>query len=41
VEHGSSGEILRAAYGLAPDDIARRVKDRYKRLRETAVATPA
>ena len=41
VEHGSSVEILRAAYGLAPDDIDRRVKDRYKRLRETAVETPA
>ncbi len=29
VEHGSSPEILRAAYGLAPDDIFRRVRDRW------------
>jgi 1-deoxy-D-xylulose-5-phosphate synthase len=41
VEHGSSVEILRAAYGLAPDDIARRVKDRYKRLGEAAVEARA
>jgi 1-deoxy-D-xylulose-5-phosphate synthase len=32
VEHGSSVEILRAAHGLAPDDIARRIKDRYRKL---------
>ncbi len=32
VEHGSSVEILRAAYGLSTDDIVRRVKDRYRRL---------
>jgi 1-deoxy-D-xylulose-5-phosphate synthase len=41
VEHGSSVEILRAAYGLAPDDIARRVKDRYKRLGSTPVHAEA
>ncbi len=41
VEHGSSVEILRAAYGLAPDDIARRVKERYKRLGEKAVEVEA
>jgi 1-deoxy-D-xylulose-5-phosphate synthase len=29
VEHGSSVEILRAAYGLAPEDIARRVLSRW------------
>ena len=33
VEHGSSGEILRAAYGLAPDDIHRRVLARWRNLR--------
>ncbi|MFI5336832.1 MAG: transketolase C-terminal domain-containing protein, partial [Opitutales bacterium] len=32
VEHGSSVEILRAAHGLAPDDIVRRIKERAKRL---------
>ncbi len=32
VEHGSSGEILRAAYGLAPDDIHRRVLARWRNL---------
>jgi 1-deoxy-D-xylulose-5-phosphate synthase len=32
VEHGSSVEILRAAYGLSTDDIVRRIKDRYRRL---------
>jgi len=41
VEHGSNVEILRAAYGLAPDDIARRVKDRYKRLGKAAVQIEA
>jgi 1-deoxy-D-xylulose-5-phosphate synthase len=34
VEHGSNPETLRAAYGLAPDDIYRRVLDRYSRLNE-------
>jgi 1-deoxy-D-xylulose-5-phosphate synthase len=32
VEHGSSVEILRAAYGLAPDDVYRRVLDRWRNL---------
>jgi 1-deoxy-D-xylulose-5-phosphate synthase len=32
VEHGSSAEILRAAHGLAPDDIFRRVRDRWRDL---------
>ena len=32
VEHGSSVEILRAAYALAPDDIYRRVLDRWRNL---------
>ena len=35
VEHGSSVEILRAAYGLAPDDIFKRVSDRWRGLQET------
>jgi 1-deoxy-D-xylulose-5-phosphate synthase len=38
VEHGSSVEILRAAYGLSTDDIVRRIKDRYKRLGEAKLA---
>lgn len=39
VEHGSSAEILRAAYGLAPDDIHRRVLARWRNLQtETATA---
>jgi 1-deoxy-D-xylulose-5-phosphate synthase len=41
VEHGSSVEILRAAYGLSPDDIARRVKERYKRLKAAAIEAEA
>ncbi|HVS53837.1 MAG TPA: 1-deoxy-D-xylulose-5-phosphate synthase [Opitutaceae bacterium] len=32
VEHGTNVEILRAAYGLAPDDIYRRVLDRWRNL---------
>jgi len=32
LEHGSSVEKLRAAYGLAPDDIHRRVLDRWRSL---------
>jgi len=32
VEHGSSVDILRAAYGLAPDDIYRRVLARWRNL---------
>jgi 1-deoxy-D-xylulose-5-phosphate synthase len=41
VEHGSSVEILRAAYGLSSDDIARRIKDRYRRLGAAAVEAEA
>ena len=37
VEHGSSVEILRAAYGLSTDDIVRRIKERYRRLRAAKV----
>ncbi len=36
VEHGSNVAILRAAYNLAPADIARRVKDRYRRVQVSA-----
>lgn len=32
VEHGSSNDVLRAAYGLSPDDIVRRIKERFRRL---------
>jgi 1-deoxy-D-xylulose-5-phosphate synthase len=32
VEHGNSVEVLRAAYGLGPDDIYRRVLDRWRNL---------
>ncbi len=32
VEHGSSVDILRAAHGLAPDDIYKRVLDRWRNL---------
>ncbi len=32
VEHGSSVEALRAAYGLSPEDMYRRVLDRWRRL---------
>jgi 1-deoxy-D-xylulose-5-phosphate synthase len=41
VEHGSSVEILRASYGLATDDIVRRIKERYRRLGEAAVEAEA
>ena len=41
VEHGSSVEILRAAYGLSTDDIVRRIKDRYHRLGKAAVEVEA
>lgn len=33
VEHGSSVEVLRASYGLSPDDIHRRVLARWRNLR--------
>jgi 1-deoxy-D-xylulose-5-phosphate synthase len=32
VEHGSTAEVLRAAYGLGPDDIYHRVLDRWRNL---------
>jgi len=32
VEHGSSVEVLRAAHGLAPADMYRRVLDRWRNL---------
>ena len=32
VEHGSNVEVLRAAYGLSPEDIHRRVLDRWRNL---------
>ncbi|MES2692524.1 MAG: 1-deoxy-D-xylulose-5-phosphate synthase [Verrucomicrobiota bacterium] len=38
VEHGTSNEILRASYGLAPDDIYRRVLARWRNLREEHVS---
>jgi 1-deoxy-D-xylulose-5-phosphate synthase len=38
VEHGTNQETLRAAYGLAPDDIYRRVLARWRNLREEQVA---
>jgi 1-deoxy-D-xylulose-5-phosphate synthase len=38
VEHGTNNEILRAAYGLSPDDIHRRVLARWRNLREEHVA---
>jgi 1-deoxy-D-xylulose-5-phosphate synthase len=38
VEHGTNVEVLRASYGLAPDDIYRRVLDRWKNLRAQQVA---
>lgn len=37
VEHGSNVEILRAAYGLSPDDIHRRILARWRNLREEHV----
>jgi 1-deoxy-D-xylulose-5-phosphate synthase len=37
VEHGTNVEILRASYGLAPDDIHRRVITRWRNLRTEAV----
>jgi 1-deoxy-D-xylulose-5-phosphate synthase len=38
IEHGSNVETLRAAYGLAPDDIFRRVLDRWRHLSNERVA---
>jgi 1-deoxy-D-xylulose-5-phosphate synthase len=41
VEHGSSVEVLRAAYGLSTDDIIRRIKERYRRLGAAPVEAEA
>ncbi|HTL66457.1 MAG TPA: 1-deoxy-D-xylulose-5-phosphate synthase [Lacunisphaera sp.] len=41
VEHGSNVEVLRAAHGLAPDDIQNRVLARWRRLGESRLATRA
>jgi 1-deoxy-D-xylulose-5-phosphate synthase len=41
VEHGSSVEILRAAYGLSTDDIVRRIKQRALHLGRAGVETNA
>jgi len=38
VEHGNNAEVLRAAYGLSPDDIHRRVLERWRNLRAAQVA---
>ncbi|MBL9212734.1 MAG: 1-deoxy-D-xylulose-5-phosphate synthase [Opitutaceae bacterium] len=38
IEHGTSVEVLRASYGLSPDDIHRRVLARWRNLREEPVA---
>ncbi len=38
IEHGTSVEVLRAAYGLSPDDIRRRVLARWRNRREEPVA---
>ena len=37
IEHGTSVSILRAAHGLAPDDIFRRIKDRARHLGLTSI----
>jgi len=37
VEHGSNTEVLRAAHGLSPDDIHRRVLERWRNLRAEQV----
>jgi 1-deoxy-D-xylulose-5-phosphate synthase len=41
VEHGSSNAILRSSYGLAPDDIHRRVLARWRNLRAEPAPTHA
>jgi 1-deoxy-D-xylulose-5-phosphate synthase len=38
VEHGSSVDILRAAYGLSPDALFRRVVGRWRNLRAERIA---
>ncbi|MBC8039272.1 MAG: 1-deoxy-D-xylulose-5-phosphate synthase, partial [Opitutaceae bacterium] len=37
VEHGTSQEVLRAAHGLSPDSIFRRVADRWRHLHASHV----
>ena len=41
VEHGSSNAILRSSYGLAPDDIQRRVLTRWRNLSAEPAPTDA
>jgi len=41
IEHGSSTEALRSAYGLAPDDMLRRIRDRFRRVRSAEVTAEA
>jgi 1-deoxy-D-xylulose-5-phosphate synthase len=41
IEHGSSVDVLRAAYGLAPEDIYRRVLDRWRNLSNERVEADA
>jgi 1-deoxy-D-xylulose-5-phosphate synthase len=41
IEHGSNVETLRAAYGLSPDDIHRRVLERWRNRQAQSVATEA
>jgi 1-deoxy-D-xylulose-5-phosphate synthase len=41
VEHGSSVEVLRAAYGLSTNDIVRRIKDRAHHLGQATIETEA
>lgn len=41
IEHGTSTDSLRAAYGLAPDDLLQRIRDRYRRVRSAEVAAEA
>ncbi len=41
IEHGSNVETLRAAYGLSPDDIHRRVLDRWRNRQAQSVPAEA
>ena len=41
IEHGTNADGLRAAHGLSPDDLFRRVRDRWRSLRAERVATGA
>jgi 1-deoxy-D-xylulose-5-phosphate synthase len=41
IEHGNNVEVLRAAHGLAPDDIHRRVLDRWRHLSNERVEADA